>query len=205
MKSYRITLGAITVPPDIEIPRPSCFSVRLAAEDDVPAIRTVLFSVRSEYRVIGAMGANDADLDNLAINFFRGGGCFEVVEDATHRVVGCAGLRPINSRRAELCKMYLEKAARGQGLGKRLLEDLLAAARRSGFREVWLETNSVLTEAITLYKKYGFQRVNAEHLPPRCDQAYLLQLETDGGGRVTDEGSGTREPRATPRNAEQRT
>ncbi len=90
---------------------------------------------------------------------------------------GCAGLRPLNPCRVELCKMYLEKSARGQGLGKRLLDDLLAAARRSGFREVWLKTNSVLIEAIALYKQYGFQPVDAEHLTPGCDVAYLLPLE----------------------------
>jgi putative acetyltransferase len=73
--------------------------------------------------------------------------------------------------------MYIEQSARGRGLGKRLLENLLAAARRSGFREVWLETNSVLTEAITLYTRYGFEPVEPEHLLPRCDQAFLLRLE----------------------------
>ena len=72
--------------------------------------------------------------------------------------------------------MYLEQSARGRGLGKRLLEDLLEAARKSGFREVWLETNSVLTKAISLYMKYGFQPVDADHLLQRCDVAYLLRL-----------------------------
>ena len=164
------------MPPNAEVKMPFGFSIRLAAKDDIPAIREVLFSVRSEYGVIGESGANDADLDDLEINYFRGGGCFEVVEDAAKRVVGCAGLYPLNPCRAELCKMYIEKSARGKGLGKRLLDDLLAAARRSGFREVWLETNSVLTEAIALYEKYGFQVVEAEHLLPRCDVAYLLWL-----------------------------
>ena len=162
--------------PDAEVTMPVDFSIRLATKEDIAAIRAVLFSVRSEYGVIGEMGANDADLNDLEINYFRAGGCFEVVEDAMNRVVGCAGLRPLNSYRVELCKMYIEKSARGKGLGKRLLEDLLAAARQSGFQEVFLLTNSVLTEAIALYKKYGFQPVHAEHLPPRCDVAYLLRL-----------------------------
>ena len=164
------------MPLDAEVTMPVGFSIRLATKRDIPAIRAVLFCVRSEYGVIGEIGANDADLNDLEINYFRSGGCFEVVEDAMKRIVGCAGLRPLNSCRVELCKMYIEKAARGKGLGKRLLEDLLAAARQSGFQEVFLLTNSVLTEAITLYKKYGFQPVAAEHLPPRCDVAYLLRL-----------------------------
>ena len=152
------------------------FSIRLATNDDIPTIRAVLLAVRSEYGVLGEIGANDADLDDMEVNYFRGGGCFEVVQDAAGCIVGCAGLCPLNPCRAELCKMYIEKSARGLGLGKRLLEDLLAAARHSGFQEVWLETNSVLTEAIGLYRKYGFQAVDADHLLPRCDAAYLLRL-----------------------------
>lgn len=156
---------------------PPVFSIRLATNDDVPAIRAVLFRVRAEYGVLGPVGANDADLDDLAANYFRSGGHFEVVQDASGRIVGCAGLYPLNRCRAELCKMYLEKPARGWGLGKRLLEDLLDAARRNGFREVWLETNSTLIDAIALYRKYGFQPDDAEHLLERCDAAYLLRLE----------------------------
>ena len=163
--------------PTAEVRMPFAFSIRLAENEDAPAIRTVLFSVRSEYGVLGEIGANDADLDNLEINYFQNGGCFEVVEDAMKRIVGCVGLYPLNPYRAELCKMYLEKSARGQKLGKRLLEDMLIVARRSGFREVWLQTNSVLTEAIALYKKYGFQSVDLEHVLQRCDVAYSLRLE----------------------------
>ncbi len=162
--------------PNAEVKVPAGFSMRLASQDDIPAIRAVLLCVRLEYGVLGEHGASDTDLDDLESNFFRGGGCFEVVEDALKQIVGCAGLRPLNPCRVELCKMYLERSARGRGLGKRLLDDLLAAARRSGFQEVWLKTNSLLTEAIGLYTKHGFQPVDAEHLPPRCDAAYLLRL-----------------------------
>jgi len=160
-------------------PQSRCdFSIRRALNADIPAIRAVLLAVRTEYGVLGAILANDPDLDDLEQNYFRDGGHFEVLEDATQRIVGCAGLRPLNSARAELCKMYIEKSARGRGLGRQLLENLLAAARRRRFAEVWLETNSVLAEAIGLYTKYGFQPIDSdpEHLLPRCDQAYLLRL-----------------------------
>jgi putative acetyltransferase len=152
-------------------------AIRRATNADIAAIRSVLLAVRTEYGVLSEVGANDPELDDLEISFFQGGGHFEVIEDASGRVVGCAGLYPLSRHRAELCKMYIEQSARGRGLGKRMLENLLDAARRSGFREVWLETNSVLTEAITLYTRYGFEPVEPEHLLPRCDQAYLLRLE----------------------------
>ena len=155
---------------------PPDFSIRLAGNDDIPAIRAVLLAVRAEYGVLGAIGGDDPDLDDLEDNYFRRGGCFEVVTQAAGRIVGCAGLHPLSPCRAELGKMYLEKSCAGRGLGRQLLEDLLAAARKSGFQEVWLETNSVLTEAITLYTRFGFQPVATDHRSPQCDVAYLLPL-----------------------------
>jgi ribosomal protein S18 acetylase RimI-like enzyme len=53
---------------------------------------------------------------------------------------------------------------------------MLDAARQSGFSEVWLETNSTLLEAISLYRKYGFRPMGSDSLLSRCDQAYLLRL-----------------------------
>jgi putative acetyltransferase len=173
----RLTGGALAMPGTFDPHAPLGFSIRLATNNDIRAIRSVLLSVRSEYGVLGEIAANDADLDDLDACYFRQGGHFEVVEDAQRQIVGCVGLYPRSQHRAELCKMYLEKSARGRGLGRRLLENVLRAARRGGFSEVWLETNSVLTEAITLYAQYGFQPVDSDHLLPRCDQAYLLRLE----------------------------
>jgi putative acetyltransferase len=153
------------------------YTFRPATNDDLLAIRAVLFSVRCEFGVVDETGKSDKDLNDLAQNYFEGGGVFEVIVDRrSNRIVGCAGLRPRSRRRAELCKMYILKSARGRGLGKRLLEDLLEAARQGGFAEVWLETNSVLTVATSLYEKYGFQPVDPDDLLPRCDQAYLLRL-----------------------------
>ena len=153
------------------------YTFRPATNDDLLAIRAVLFSVRCEFGVVDETGQSDNDLNDLAQNYFEGGGVFEVIVDRrSNRIVGCAGLRPRSRHRAELCKMYILQSARGRGLGKRLLEDLLAAARRGGFTEVWLETNSTLTVATSLYEKYGFQPVDPDDLRPRCDQAYLLRL-----------------------------
>jgi putative acetyltransferase len=156
---------------------PAEFLIRRATNADIPAIRAVLYTVRDEYGVLAEIGANDPDLDDLELNYFQRGGDFEVIEDATPRIVGCAGLYPLGQQRAELCKMYLEQSARGRGLGRQLLENALAAARRGGFVEVWLETNSTLAEAIALYLRYGFQPVQADLHLPRCDRAYLLRLD----------------------------
>lgn len=153
------------------------FTIRSATNEDLPAIRAVLLAARQEFGVVDETGISDADLADLERNYFARGGAFEVIIDnRCRRIVGCAGLYPLSHRRAELCKMYIERSARGKGLGKQLLEDLLAAARSNGFVEVWLETNSALTIATGLYRKYGFQPVPPDRLLPRCDQAFLVRL-----------------------------
>ena len=153
------------------------FSIRCAIPEDVPAIRSVLYAVRQEYRVLWEMGANDPELDDLESNYFGRGGHFEVIENMAQRIVGCAGLLPLTPRRVELGKMYLELSARGRGLGRQLLENMLFAARRNGFAEVWLETSSTLTEAITLYRQFGFEPDASAVLTHHCDAAFLLRLE----------------------------
>jgi putative acetyltransferase len=76
----------------------------------------------------------------------------------------------------ELRKMYLQRDYRGRGYGKQLLEHALAQAQELGFRQITLETASVLKEAIRLYERYGFVPYTPAHLSPRCDQAYVLEL-----------------------------
>ncbi|MBC7909040.1 MAG: GNAT family N-acetyltransferase, partial [Pyrinomonadaceae bacterium] len=72
-------------------------------------------------------------------------------------------------------KMYFDKSLRGKGFGKRTLERMIEEAKLRGFRRIYLETNSVLKEAIGLYKKFGFEPTDEKHAA-RCDQAYFLKL-----------------------------
>jgi putative acetyltransferase len=71
--------------------------------------------------------------------------------------------------------MYFAKISRGKGFRKLILERMIAEARVRGFRRIYLETNSVLKEAIGLYKKFGFVPTDEKHAA-RCDQAYTLDI-----------------------------
>ena len=108
------------------------------------------------------------------------GGYFRVVEIPNpipqERIVGCMGLYPLNQTDIELRKMYLLPIARGQGIGRRLLNDAIDEARRRGFRHLRLETASVLHEAISLYRSAGFQRIPHAEANHRCDQTWALAL-----------------------------
>ena len=136
----------------------------------------MVYSVLAEYGLAPDPVGTDADLADLEDNYWNRGGVFRLALSPEGSIVGCAGLFRLNSTEAELRKMYLLPAARGRGIGRLLLRHLIADARRLGYRRVVLETASVLTEAIELYRSAGFSPVSRDHLSERCDQAWKLSL-----------------------------
>jgi putative acetyltransferase len=80
--------------------------------------------------------------------------------------VGCCALIPSGSGEFELAKMAVTERCQGMGLGRRLLEAAIAAARAFGAHRVCLETNSKLEPAIHLYESLGFLHLPPERIEP---------------------------------------
>ena len=150
--------------------------LRRATNADCKPVRTLVFTVLGEYGLKPDPDGTDADLNDIERSYVARGGTFCVLEEEDGLLVGAYGLYPVEGRTCELRKMYLRRTHRGRGLGRLLLEDALACARELGFATVTLETASVLKEAITLYRRYGFVPCPSDHLAARCDQAYTLEL-----------------------------
>ncbi|MGR0319566.1 GNAT family N-acetyltransferase [Agromyces sp. ZXT2-3] len=74
-------------------------------------------------------------------------------------LLGCVALKELDATHGELKSMRTDAAARGRGLGARLLEHVLAEAERRGYTRISLETGSedFFRPARTLYAKYGFR------------------------------------------------
>ena len=123
----------------------------------------------------------DADLDDITATYLLPGGRFRILE-LRGEVSGCYGLKVEEPAVVELRKMYLRPELKGQGLGKLLLQDALAIARRLGARSIVLETNSRLIEALALYRSAGFTPYDRPSVATRCDLAMRLEL----GGRTSD-------------------
>ncbi len=87
-----------------------------------------------------------------------GGEIFFVVEDG--EVLGTCAIIPHEPGVYEIAKMAVSPSARGRGYGDRLMEATVDFARRAGGAKVVIVSNTVLTTAIRLYEKHGFQRVS---------------------------------------------
>jgi putative acetyltransferase len=119
--------------------------------------------------VLEEFGANrpgtvytDPTTDHLSLLFQQpGSGYYIAWEDTT--IIGGAGFFPtagLPAATCELVKMYLLPSARGKGIGRKLLQFAKAAAVQQGYRHMYIETMPELEQAIHLYEKAGFRRLN---------------------------------------------
>ena len=83
--------------------------------------------------------------------------------------IGCGAVKHHADAPTEIKRMWIAPAARGLGLGRRLLEKLEAWALASGARVACIETSAVLTEALALYRSAGWVEVPAFHDEPFAD------------------------------------
>src|SRR5437773_1455837 len=60
--------------------------------------------------------------------------------DSDRALLGCVALRPLDARAAEMKRLYLRPAARGHGLGRRLVEAVMAEAETIGYACLRLDT-----------------------------------------------------------------
>ena len=91
-------------------------------------------------------------------HYLATGGEFWVIEHQS-QLIGTGAYYPVQrgKKAVEIRKMYLLPSVRGLGLGKYLLQQLEAAIAARGFQQIWIETASVLVEAVKLYESNGYK------------------------------------------------
>jgi GNAT superfamily N-acetyltransferase len=80
--------------------------------------------------------------------------------------LGCVALRPLDDRCCEMKRLFVLPASRGLGVGQALVETVIAAATRIGYREMRLDTLPSMAGAIGLYAGAGFVPIPAYYQTP---------------------------------------
>ena len=109
-----------------------------------------------------------------------------ILEPGGHILIALQGSTPVGvcalivserpGCRYELGKMGVDPQFQGRGIGRALVLAALAWAREHGAQKVFLESNTVLTPALSLYRSLGFREVTGGTSPyQRSD----IQMEVE--------------------------
>ena len=106
----------------------------------------------------------------------KGGAIFVAL--LNHEPVGVCALVKMedDTYEFELAKMAVSPKAQGNGIGFLLGKAIIEKAKDLGASKIYLESNTILTPALKLYQKLGFQKVIGRESPyERCN----IQMELD--------------------------
>jgi len=133
-------------------------SIDIRREDlSSPVVQQLIAALNAELEArYPEEGANffHLDIDEVA----DGRGAF-LVAYLAGKPVGCGAVRRIEPAVAEIKRMYTAPEARGCGIGRKLLAELEAQARRLGVTRLVLETGPRQPEALALYRRGGFAEI----------------------------------------------
>ncbi len=104
-----------------------------------------------------------------------------VVADADGTTAACGGLQRIAPGIDEVKRMWVHPEWRGAGLAGRLLRHLEDLTRERGHGVVRLDTNGVLTEAIAMYERAGYCRIERYNDNPYAEAWFEKKLTAPAG------------------------
>lgn len=138
--------------------------IREIQKTDNLEIAEVIRTVLIEHNVpkVGTAYA-DPQLDYMFEAYSEPRSMYFVVEK-DGKIIGGAGMAPLANGSPEVCelqKMYFLAETRGLGIGSEMMDICLKKAQSFGFKQCYLETMPYMEAAQRLYKKTGFEYLDA--------------------------------------------
>jgi ribosomal-protein-alanine N-acetyltransferase len=150
----------------------TAYELRRANRDDVPAIMELERSIF----------VSDAWSERSMLSEVTGEHGYYLVAfepETPERIDGYAGLlAPRGGEEGDIQTIAVAPHARRRGLGRTLMQALIAEARRRGAREMFLEVRADNPGAETLYRELGFEAIGVrpKYYQPDGVDAIVMRL-----------------------------
>ena len=118
----------------------------------------------------------DEEVKNLPGAYGPPYGVLLLARCADH-AAGCIALRKLDAGICEMKRLYVRPGDRGRGLGRMLVERLIAEARAIGYERMRLDTvGSAMKDAVELYRRMGFREI-APYSSIPIESAIWMELQ----------------------------
>ena len=152
--------------------------IRAAASADFAAVRALFLAYARSLEFSLCFQDFDNELATLPGKYAEPMGTILLAE-ADGAAIGVVGLRPLDVDHrnppgtCEMKRLYVVPDWRGFAVGRRLTEEIIAAARCRGYRRMHLDTIRSMQTAIDLYRKLGFREIAPYYDNPIAGARYF--------------------------------
>jgi putative acetyltransferase len=142
--------------------------------DDIDTVRQLFMEYIESLGIDLSFQDVDAELADLPGKYTSPAGMILVARNGAEQPVGCVALRPMPETDAcEIKRLYVRPEARGQDLGRRLAQSIIAYATEAGYSRILLDTLASMQAAQQLYASLGFQSTAPYYDNPVPGTVYL--------------------------------
>lgn len=138
-------------------------TIRRITKEDNPFVLNIIQKVMAEFNADPETTVlADPSIHDMYSNYQEPGAAYFVATDQG-TILGGAGIRQLSGSNDPVCelqRMFLLPESRGKGIGKDLMDHCIKEARSSGYKQIYLESLSQMSDAIDLYKRSGFQLID---------------------------------------------
>lgn len=149
----------------------------ITAEGDyMDAIRTLFREYETELDEDLCFQSFEAELKNPLQKYGPPHGVLYIAK-WNKEVAGCIALMPLAEPGVcEMKRLYVRPAYRKHKIGKALVDQLIADAKRLGYKKMKLDTLQKLQPAVQLYKKMGFSETTPYYHNPISTVVYMEKV-----------------------------
>jgi len=149
-----------------------------ATRANVPDVIALLARIWEEYGFIWEPETEFPDLFRFDEHYAPPHGAFWVVRDAG-QLVGSIGVERVDATTAEIHRLYLDAHLRGRGLGRALVEEVLAWCREEAIIRLALWSDTRFEHSHRLYERMGFTRLGVRTVPGDINASREYRFERD--------------------------